>query len=48
VAQNYYRQIQQEYPAEPKMPFRETPLRNNKSGYNGICETFSYHLKNQG
>jgi len=47
VAQNYYRQIQQEYPAEPKMPFREKPLRNNKSGYNGICETFSRNRKGE-
>jgi len=41
VAQTYLRQAAREHPAEPKKPFRETRLRNNKSGYNGICETFS-------
>ena len=47
TAQNYYRQIQQAHPAEPKMPFREKPLRNNKSGYNGICETFKRNRKGE-
>ena len=47
LAQNYYRQIQQEYPAQPKKPFREKPLRNNKSGYNGICETFTRTRKGE-
>ena len=46
-AQNYYRQIQQAHPAEPKKPFREKPLRNNKSGYNGICETFTRTRKGE-
>jgi hypothetical protein len=45
VAQVYYRQATQEYPAEPKKPFRETLLRNNRSGYNGICETFTRSRK---
>lgn len=40
-AQAYYQKIQQEIPATPKPPFREKPLRNNTSGYNGICETFT-------
>ena len=47
AAQNYYHQIQKEYPAEPKLPFREKLLRNNKSGYNGICETFTRNRKGE-
>jgi hypothetical protein len=47
LAQNYYQQIQQAHPAKPKMPFRETLLRNNKSGYNGICETFKRTKKGE-
>jgi hypothetical protein len=41
AAQAYYRQLQIEFPLVPKPPFREKPLRNNKSGFNGICETYS-------
>jgi len=41
VAQSYYRQAVRENPPMPRKPFRETPLRNNTSGYNGICETFA-------
>ena len=41
AAQKYYRQAQKEFPPEEKPPFREKPLRNNKSGFNGICETYS-------
>jgi hypothetical protein len=41
AAQEYYRQAQKEFPPKPKPPFREKPLRNNKSGFNGICETYS-------
>ena len=40
VAQAYLRQAERENPAEPPKPFRETLLRNNRSGYNGICETY--------
>jgi hypothetical protein len=47
VARNYYWQIQQEHPAEPQKPFREKTLRNNKSGYNGICETFTRNRKGE-
>ena len=41
AAQAYYRQAQKEFPLITKPPFREKPLRNNKSGFNGICETYS-------
>jgi hypothetical protein len=41
AAQAYYRQMQIEFPPAPKPPFREKPLRNNRSGFNGICETYS-------
>ena len=41
AAQAYYRQFQVHFPPAEKPPFREKPLRNNTSGYNGICETFS-------
>jgi hypothetical protein len=47
VAKNYYWQVQQEHPAEPKKPFRENLLRNNQSGYNGICETFTRTRKGE-
>jgi hypothetical protein len=42
---NHYLQAQKEFPPKPKPPFREKPLRNNSSGYNGICETFSRNRK---
>ena len=45
VAQSFYRQANREHPAEPRKPFRETLLRNNTSGYNGICETFTRNRK---
>jgi hypothetical protein len=41
AAQAYYRKAEKEFPPPPKPPFREKPLRNNKSGFNGICETYS-------
>jgi hypothetical protein len=41
MAQVYYRQTQIEFPAPEKLPFPEKPLRNNKSGHNAICETFT-------
>jgi hypothetical protein len=41
IAQSYYRQAVRENPPISRKPFRETPLRNNTSGYNGICETFA-------
>jgi len=47
AAQAYYRQIEIEFPPIEKAPFREKPLRNNKSGYNGICETFSRTKKGE-
>jgi len=45
AAQAYYRQAQIDFPAQEKPPFREKPLRNNRSGFNGICETFSRSKK---
>ena len=47
AAQTYYQQLQRKYPAKPKPPFREQPLRNNSSGYNGICETFTRTKKGE-
>ena len=47
AAQEYYRQAQRKFPPIEKPPFRETPLRNNTSGYNGICETFSRTRKGE-
>ena len=47
VARAYYRQAQLEFPPEEKPPFREKPLRNNTSGYNGICETFTRTKKGE-
>jgi hypothetical protein len=47
AAQAYYRQAQIKFPPIEKPPFRETPLRNNTSGYNGICETFSRTKKGE-
>jgi hypothetical protein len=47
AAQAYYRQAQIDFPAQEKPPFREKPLRNNTSGYNGICETFSRTKKGE-
>jgi hypothetical protein len=41
AAKEYYRQAQKEFPPEQQPPYREKPLRNNRSGFNGICETFS-------
>jgi hypothetical protein len=41
AAQEYYRWAQIEFPREEKPPFREKPLRNNSTGYNGICETYT-------
>jgi hypothetical protein len=40
-AQSYYQKMQREYPAKPKPPFYQKPLSNNKSGYNGVCETYT-------
>lgn len=47
AAQEYYRRAQKEFPPEEKPPFREKLLRNNKSGYNGICETFTRDRKGE-
>ncbi len=47
AAQRYYRQAQLDFPSQEKLPFREKPLRNNTSGYNGICETFSRTKKGE-
>jgi hypothetical protein len=47
AARAYYRQTQTKFPPIEKPPFRETPLRNNTSGYNGICETFSRTKKGE-
>lgn len=47
AAKGYYWQAQKKFPPEPKPPFREQPLRNNKSGFNGICETFSRTKKGE-
>jgi len=47
VAQAYYRQAEREHPAPPRKPFRETLLRNNTSGYNGISETFTRTRKGE-
>lgn len=47
AAKAYYRQAQIDFPVQEKPPFRETPLRNNTSGYNGICETFSRTRKGE-
>jgi hypothetical protein len=47
AAQAYYRQFQAQFPPEEKPPFRQKPLRNNTSGYNGICETFSRTKKGE-
>jgi hypothetical protein len=47
AAKEYYRQVQKDFPLEQKPPFREKPLRNNKSGFNGICETYSRTKKGE-
>ncbi len=47
AAKEYYRQAQKEFPPEQKPPFREKTLRNNRSGFNGICETFSRTKKGE-
>lgn len=47
VSRSYYLQAAREHPAEPRKPFRETPLRSNTSGYNGICETFTRSRKGE-
>ena len=47
AAQEYYRQAQRKFPPLEKPPYRETLLRNNTSGYNGICETFTRTRKGE-
>ncbi len=47
AAQEYYRQAQRKFPPIEKPPYRETLLRNNTSGYNGICETFTRTRKGE-
>lgn len=47
AAQYYLRRAQIEFPPPDKPPFREKPLRNNTSGYNGVCETFTRTRKGE-
>ncbi len=40
LAQKELRRMDKEYPYVPHIPFRATPLRNSKTGVNGVCLTF--------
>lgn len=39
--------MEREVPAEPRLPIRTSLLKNNKTGYNGICETFARTKKGE-
>ena len=47
AARAYHRQAQKKFPPIKKPPFPKMPLRNNTSGHNGICETFSRTKKGE-
>lgn len=40
LAREYVQHLAQEFPRVEKPPFRTTPLRQNKTGVNGVCLTF--------